>query len=436
MSRIIIFILFFGIFLGQYSTAHSVPPLRGGLKSMDLNNNDIVEPGELNRPKIQNFLTRRFIRKFSNFDCNEDRALDIAEITIYGIDSCRTKTRSELQALRDNNSKFSGDVKSFDLNNNGFIELDENEINKNFVLWLTQNLWEKADCNKDGGIDRIELMNMGLGGCSHEKLAESVSSGEETKPYHTFMITPAGSGPFPVIIYSHGAGGLGAEESKNWARRWFKLGFSVILVDHFVLRDHDYSDPLKMAKILRTEVEWRKNDLVSILKDVRKNKVLDSSRVTLIGQSRGGYLVLEGLLNKSIHNNAILNHPIKSAIMFYPSQSICFPGFFEFKPVTKPLMILFGNKDIFLPMCWKNLAPKLRSPGHPQVIKIYEGANHLFDVYSTRRKCKSFSVPASIINSYSELKIGQTFETCNEYNERAHKNSIRDVKEFLNSNSK
>ena len=436
MNRIIILILFSGICLGQYSTAHSAPPLRGGLKFLDLNNNNIVEGRELDRPKIQNFLTKRFKRKFSTFDCNTDGALDIAEISIYGIDRCQTKTSTELQELSDNKSKFSEDLKSFDLNNNGLIELSENEINEKFVLWLTKVLWEKADCNKDGGIDRIELINMGLGGCSHKKLVDSDSPGQETKPYHTFMLIPPGSGTFPVIIYSHGAGGLGAEESKNWAHRWLKLGFSVILVDHFVLRDHDYSDPLKMAKILKTEIEWRKRDLISILKDVRKNKFLDSSRVTLIGQSRGGYLVLEGLLNKNIQSNAILNHPIKSAILFYPSQSICFPGFFEFKPITKPLMILFGNKDIFLPMCWKNLAPKLRSPVHQQVIRIYEEADHLFDVYSTRTKCKTFSMPASVINSYNELKIGQTYETCNEYNERAHKKSIRDVKEFLNLYSK
>ena len=435
MRIFITLILFIGIFLSQYSTAHSVPPLRGGLKFLDVNKNGLIEFDEFS-PRIKKFLTKRFMRRFSIFDCDNDRALDFAEITIYGIHRCHTKTKLELQALKASQSKLSEEVRSFDLNNNGLIEFAANEINNKFVLWLTQNLWKKADCNKDGGLDTVELSNMGFGGCSHKKLAEVASSGEKTKPYLTFMVTPLGSGPFPVIIYSHGASGLGAEGSKNWAHRFVKLGFSVILVDHFTLRKHDKFDASTQSKILRTEVRWRKNDIVSVLKDIRKNKLLDSSRVTLMGMSRGGYVVLEGLLNKSIHNEAILNHPIKSAIMFYPSGSICFPGFFEFEPISKPLMIIFGSKDLFLPMCWRNLAPKLRSPTHRQIYKIYEGADHAFDVYSTRKKCKSFIAKGPAVNSFSELKLDQVYETCNQYNEKAFKQSLIDVKKFLINSSK
>ncbi len=141
--------------------------------------------------------------------------------------------------------------------------------------------------------------------------------------------------------------------------------------------------------------------------------------------------MLEGMLNKEIQSNAKLNHPIKAGVLFYPAGSICFPEFFEIRPIEKPLIILFGNKDLFLQMCWKNLVSKLKSPQHPQIYKIYEGANHAFDAYSTRIKCKTYTKSGSIQNPYSELKSQRTYETCNQYNKEAHKESIIDIEKFL-----
>ena len=235
--------------------------------------------------------------------------------------------------------------------------------------------------------------------------------------YEKFIEMPQGSGPFPVIIYSHGKGGLGSAQ-RTWSSRFVNWGFAAIFLDHYTLRNH-YGTRAFGPKIAKKDLEWRKEDLVSILKEVKKNNLFDNSRITLAGQSRGGDFVLEGVLNEDARNRAGLNHPIKTGVLFYPSGRICF-GSFEIEPIQRPLIVLYGSEDPGLSICWKNILPKLKHPNHPQVVKIYEGAHHAFDSDNFVGRCTKINVK------------GVKYDFCVRGDKGAFHQSVADLKAFLN----
>ena len=425
MIKILISVFLTCCFLTSCVTTQPPPPLGVRYQFLDTNENRLLEISDLSNHKENlNWLTKRFKRRINNFDCNKDGALDGAEMEIFGVHTCYSEKGAELRSLNTEKSPISDELKTFDINKNGLIEY--NEIRTEVVLWIHKKTWEKTDCDNNGGLDTIELGHAGMGGCSHKKLAKPKSPNTtKKKPYITFMDIPPeryGSGLFPVIIYSHGRNGL--KGGFIWKHRFVNWGFATILVDHFTLREHNKINP-PTIEATRAEVEWRKEDLVSILQDVKNNSLLDSSRITLMGMSRGGYLVLEGLLNEDVLKRAELNNPIKTGVLFYPAGSSCWPGFFEFRPIEQPLIVLYGSNDPGLPMCWKNLLPKLKSSIHPQVVKIYKGAYHAFDGGSKRKTCTSYSDTGSMPNPYNDLKRGRTYKLCMQYNKEAHEKAKR-----------
>ena len=62
-----------------------------------------------------------------------------------------------------------------------------------------------------------------------------ISSDKES--YTAHLTLPRGSGPFPVVVLSHGRGGAKAA-NYGWGKQITEWGFAAITMDHYIPRGH------------------------------------------------------------------------------------------------------------------------------------------------------------------------------------------------------
>ena len=89
--------------------------------------------------------------------------------------------------------------------------------------------------------------------------AADISSDKES--YNPHLSLPEGSGHFPVIVLSHGAGGLKGS-IYEWGKKFAAWGFATIVLDHYAPRG--FSSENRMST--QDSFEYRRGDLISILK--------------------------------------------------------------------------------------------------------------------------------------------------------------------------
>ena len=240
--------------------------------------------------------------------------------------------------------------------------------------------------------------------------ATDISSDKES--YNAYLSLPEGSEPFPVIALSHGAGGLKGT-LYVWAKKFTAWGFATIVLDHYAPRG--FGSYNRMGT--QDSFEYRRDDLISILKIIKNDQRFDDEKVTLAGWSRGAGFVMHGISDPDVRKEAEFDAPIKSAILYYPQSTTIFRNF-EGK-IDIPTIFITGDKDYiwWTPTHgWKNKLDEYRSSEHPFILKVYKGVYHAFDneVFYSKR-CRT---------------LGEG-KHCMLYDEEAHKQSTEDIKAFL-----
>ena len=237
-----------------------------------------------------------------------------------------------------------------------------------------------------------------------------ISSDKES--YTAHLTLPRGSGPFPVVVLSHGRGGAKLSHY-GWGKQITEWGFAAIAMDHYIPRGHDRRLPHGIMET-RDSFDARRDDLISILKVIKDDKRLDNAKVTLAGWSRGGGFVGHGIWDQEAREEAKLGHPIKSAVLFYPDHHAFNNNFNE--RFNLPVILLTGSEDYIWVAGWKDFLEDYKNKNHPLVLKLYEGQFHAFDVsYFRKKRCRG-------------LEGG---ELCNLYDKDTHQQSIKDLKAFL-----
>jgi dienelactone hydrolase len=278
--------------------------------------------------------------------------------------------------------------------------------------------FDDIDCDRSGFISSIEFSKFFKGGrkkCSSAaKRGENISS--DRKSYSALLNLPKGNGPFPVAVISHGKGGA-APVFYTWGEKISEWGFAAIVFDHYGPRDFD------VGATPRPDTEdsfnWRRNDLISLLRVINADERLDKTRVTLGGWSRGGGLVMHGIMDKGVRDEAKFKHPFKSAILFYPQSNTIFENFSG--KIETPTLFLSGSEDYIWVHGWKDKLEKYKSDTQPMAVKIYNGAYHAFDGdFFKTKKC-------------DELEDGPH---CFLYDAAAYASSIEGIKNFLKKHAK
>src|SRR2546428_2836280 len=127
------------------------------------------------------------------------------------------------------------------------------------------------------------------------------------------LLLPKGEGRVPVVVLSHGGGGIGGTED-TWARELRSLGVAVFLVDSFTGRRIGSFPPEN--ELSRAGQVY---DVYQALALLATHPRVDPGRIALMGGSRGGGLSLLAAMMRSPKAQAPDNLDFCAYLALYPS---------------------------------------------------------------------------------------------------------------------
>jgi len=224
-------------------------------------------------------------------------------------------------------------------------------------------------------------------------LTYGTAAGEEQK---LDLSVPDGPGPFPVCILVHG-GYFERGDKQKQVKPLFaplaKAGFAWVSINYRLAPAHKYPGSVED---LETAIRWVKAHAAEYR--------FDDSRIVLIGESAGAYLVnFVGTCNREDTRVAAVvpfYGPADLVVRFEASKgnlSTSFPNYFgvsedneatrklltEASPATyvrpglPPFLLLHGNKDETVPYEQSvNFCAKLKAAGVPAELITIEGGGH------------------------------------------------------------
>jgi len=204
---------------------------------------------------------------------------------------------------------------------------------------------------------------------------------------------PKGAGPFPAIVFFHGApGGRGMEQLAGWSRgdtggpvweRFLREGFVTVVGDY---RGGDWNTMnLPSTGASATAVD----DGLAVIDHVKALPYVDGSRISLYGVSLGGNLVMFLVSKVQTLHAAVLGAP--APIWFLGMQRPAGPARPDLEapkpdpavvganvaPIQTPLLILVGSEDRLQAMDTV-LHDALKQAGKAVRMDVYEHGYHDF----------------------------------------------------------
>jgi dipeptidyl aminopeptidase/acylaminoacyl peptidase len=209
----------------------------------------------------------------------------------------------------------------------------------------------------------------------------------------TAIRKPRGEGPFPAIIFFHGApGGRGMEQLVGWSRgatagpvweRFLKEGFVVAVADY---RGGDWNT----ANVPSTGANATAiDDGLAVIDFVKALPYVDGSRISLYGVSLGGNLVAYLVSKVPAIHAAVLGAPAPMWFLGihvpttggHPDFSKATPdpavAEANIAPIRTPVLILVGTEDGLQPMA-QMLHDLLEKAGKRVRMDVYEHGYHDF----------------------------------------------------------
>lgn len=209
-----------------------------------------------------------------------------------------------------------------------------------------------------------------------------------------------GEGPFPVLIFMHGCGGVRPDHDASWATLAAGMGFVAVVVDSNGPRGHTWQSAQSTIcdgnALLGQE---RAGDILVGLRKSLETGMADSDAVFLIGWSHGAWTVMDFMTMGPDQRPAGLlayDGPwptVRGVVLYYP---YCRPGALSRVRRWKaepPVLALMGAKDqtVDTAAC-KEILERMKEGGLPAEIVIYPEANHSFD-YAGRNPEKPWLRP-------------------------------------------
>jgi dienelactone hydrolase len=209
----------------------------------------------------------------------------------------------------------------------------------------------------------------------------------------TAIRKPKGGGPFPAIIFFHGApGGRGMEQLVGWSRgdtggpvweRFLKEGFVVAAADY---RGGDWNT----ANVPSTGANATAiDDGLAVIEHVKGLPYVDGSRISLYGVSLGGNLVAYLISKVPTIHAAVLGAPAPMWFLGVRmpttggrpdfSKAVPDPAVVDanIAPIRTPVLILVGTEDGLQPMA-TTLHDLLEKAGKRVRMDVYEHGYHDF----------------------------------------------------------
>ncbi|MDZ7675295.1 MAG: prolyl oligopeptidase family serine peptidase [Acidimicrobiales bacterium] len=192
-----------------------------------------------------------------------------------------------------------------------------------------------------------------------------------TSDLSTVDAPPSGDGPFPLVVFSHGSGGL-RQQSTSIVETIASHGFVVVAPDHAgntaidqLLGTETERDITARNRVLDTRF------LIDVVEaDGLASELADADRVAVMGHSFGGYTALAvaggaGDLPPDPRVDAIV--PLAPASGLLPDDSLA--------AIEVPMLIVTGSEDETTPVDDQSTRP-LELAGGPATFVEIEGGGH------------------------------------------------------------
>jgi len=181
-----------------------------------------------------------------------------------------------------------------------------------------------------------------------------------------------GSGRLPVVVLMHGSGGMGAN-IESWARELNAMGVSTFALDGFTGRGLTQvsTDQAKLGRLNFILDTYRALEILA------KQPRVDTTRVALMGFSRGGQAALYASLQRFHRTWNKSGVDFAGYVAFYPD---CATTFVSDTEVAGPIRIFGGTPDDYNPIALcKGYVERLRAAGRDVELTEYPTAPHSFD---------------------------------------------------------
>jgi len=184
---------------------------------------------------------------------------------------------------------------------------------------------------------------------------------------------PAGTGKFPAVVLIHGSGGLGAN-IQVWAENLNRIGVAVFIVDCFTGRGivQTITDQSQVGALAMIGDAYRALALVA------KHDRIDSSKIALMGFSKGGDVALYASLKRFQRMYGPAGAEFAAYIPFYAP---CNTNYLDGDDVSnRPIRMFHGSADNWAPVAaCREYVKRLQQLGKDVQLTEYAGANHAFD---------------------------------------------------------
>jgi dipeptidyl aminopeptidase/acylaminoacyl peptidase len=225
-------------------------------------------------------------------------------------------------------------------------------------------------------------------GASDLKWTAATVRSPDDKAISLLWTAPTGAGPFPAVVFVHGApGGIGEEGLRGIARsgRWVELvkrGFLVGLADY---RGHPANQPFAA---LNGEVNAA-DDLAAVVKHLDEMPQSDGKRLAMIGGSLGGMTTIEAVTTgRLVPACIVLNAPATFPLLRLRGRpergrELADTDFDKAGALARvrkmpcPVLIVQGTADGLAPLN-KKLHALLQEAGKDARLELLEGQGHGF----------------------------------------------------------
>ena len=182
-----------------------------------------------------------------------------------------------------------------------------------------------------------------------------------------------GPGKRPLVVLLHGSGGLSGGH-ELWAREFAEIGVSTLMIDAFTGRGI-------VATSTNQGLLGRLNmilDTYRALEKIKDHPRVDTTKVAMIGFSRGGQGTLYASLERFHKMWNTSGVDFSAYFPFYPDCMTQFVDDTKVKPV--PIRIHHGDIDDYnpAPQC-KAFVERLKAAGANVDMAIYKDSAHSFD---------------------------------------------------------
>jgi dienelactone hydrolase len=292
-------------------------------------------------------------------------------------------------------------------------------------------------------IARVEVHPIQSVTMSDQDFLNGRKDGRPTMLAGQLRIPRPGTDRLPAVLLLHGSGGVGTNVV-DWEEQLNSIGVATFVLDAFTGRGivGTSTDQAQLGRLAMTYDAYR------ALEILERHPRIDPQRIALMGFSRGGQAALYASLKRfqRMHGPAS-GRDFAGYMPFYAPCGTTYIDDDEVSP--SPIRMFHGAADNYVPVApCREYVARLKAKGAKVTLTEYPGAYHVFDGRNFKtpviaaksqstRNCQLAETQNGVVVNVKTQQAFSYADPCVElgptiaYDEKAHAESVKAVKEFV-----